>query len=156
MDIRSPAEIIGSAVRDIDYSIRDSKARRALLKSGKTRTMLLKLIEPLVYAVGNTGSVSVWVSGGTPFVHVYMNRLDSFKQSQLVSVLEYLSDKTAELDGSVNCEDYAASINRDFRFTTTKWTASISAYVKDDSPTCRKVVIGTEMVEKTKYQIVCD
>jgi hypothetical protein len=99
---------------------------------------------------------TVWVSGGMPFVHVSMYSLDSFKQSQLVSVLEYLSDKTAELDGSVNCEDYAASINRDFRFTTTKWTASISAYVKDDSPTCRKVVIGTEMVEKTKYQIVCD
>jgi hypothetical protein len=156
MDIRSPAEIIGSAVRDIDYSIRDSKARRALLKSGKIRTMLLKLIEPLVYAVGNTGSVSVWVSGGTPFVHVSMYNLDSFKQSQLVSVLEYMNDKTAELDGSVECEDYAASINRDFRFTTTKWTASISAYVKNDSPTCRKVVVGTEMVEKTKYQIVCD
>ena len=71
-------------------------------------------------------------------------------------MLEYLNDKTAELDGSVNCEDYAASINRDFRFTTTKWTASISAYVKDDSPTCRKVVVGTKMVEQVQYEISCD
>ena len=156
MNIKSPADIIGSAVKDLDSAIRDTKARRAMLKSGKTRTMLNKLLEPLVYAVGSTGTVSVWISGGRPFVHVSMYSLDSFKQPQLASVLEYLNDKTSELDGSVECEDYAASINRDFRFTTTKWTASISAYVKDDSPTCRKVVIGTEMVEKTKYQIVCD
>jgi hypothetical protein len=156
MKIKSPADIIGSAVADIDSHINTAKQTRALLKSGKVRTMLNKLLEPLVYAVGSAGTVQVWISGGMPFIHVYMYRLESFKQSQLMAALEYLHDKTAALDGNVNCEDYAAAINRDYRFTTTKWTANISAYVKDDSPTCRKVVVGTKMVEQVQYEISCD
>lgn len=154
--IQTPVEIIDDAVRSIDSDIRFMKERRAVLKSGKVRTMLSKLLQPLIYAVSDKGNVYVGVSYGKPEINVSMYGLDSLKQRELVWALEYLTIETDKLNGRMKTQDYAAAINRDFIFSTDKWDARIMAYVKGDSATCRKVVIGTEMVEQHKYQIVCD
>ena len=154
--IKSPVEILDSAVQSIDSDLEYMKKRRAVLKSGKIRNMLSKLMQPLLYAVGETGSVYVSINYGKPEINVTMYRLDSMKQRELVWALEYLTIETDKLGGKTRTQDWAAAVNRDFIFTTDKWDARISAYVKDDSETCRKVIIGTEMVEQHKYQIVCD
>ena len=154
--IKTPVEIIDSAVQSIDSDIRFMKDRLAILKTGKVRTMLSKLMQPLIYAVGEAGHVYVSVNYGKPEVVVSMHGLDSLKQRELVWALEYLTIETDKLNGRMKTQDYAAAINRDFLFNTDKWEARVMAYVKDDSETCRKVVIGTEMVEQHKYQIVCD
>lgn len=154
--IQTPVEIIDDAVRSIDSDIRFMKERRAVLKSGKVRNVLSKLLQPLIYAVGDKGNVYVGVSYGKPDINVSMYGLDSLKQRELVWALEYLTIETDKLNGRTKTQDYAAAINRDFIFSTDKWDARIMAYVKGDSATCRKVVIGTEMVEQHKYQIVCD
>lgn len=154
--IQTPVEILDDAVRSIDSDIRFMKERRAVLKSGKVRNVLSKLLQPLIYAVGDKGNVYVGVSYGKPEINVSMYGLDSLKQRELVWALEYLTAETDKLNGRMKTQDYAAAINRDFIFSTDKWDARIMAYVKGDSATCRKVVIGTEMVEQHKYQIVCD
>lgn len=154
--IQTPVEMIDDAVSCIDSDIRSMKERRAVLKSGKVRTMLSKLLQPLIYAVGDKGRVYVTVNYGMPEVMVSMYGLDSFKQRELVWALEYLGIEAEKLNGDIKSKDYADAINRDFTFTTDKWEARVMAYVKSDSATCRKVVIGTEMVERHKYQIVCD
>ena len=154
--IKTPVEILDSAVQSIDSDLEYMKKRRAVLKSGKIRNMLSKLMQPLLYAVGETGSVYVSVNYGKPEINVTMYRLDSLKQRELVWALEYLTTETDKLGGKTKTQDWAAVVNRDFIFSTDKWDARISAYVKDDSETCRKVIIGTEMVEQHKYQIVCD
>ena len=154
--IKTPVEILDSAVQSIDSDIRFMKTRLAVLKSGKVRTMLSKLMQPLIYAVGEAGNVHVSVNYGKPEINVTMYRLDSLKQRELVWALEFLTTETDKLEGRMKTQDWAAAVNRDFIFSTDKWDARISAYVKDDSATCRKVVIGTEMVEQHKYQIVCD
>ncbi len=154
--IKTPVEILDSAVQSIDSDIRFMKTRLAVLKSGKVRTMLSKLMQPLLYAVGEAGSVHVGINYGKPEINVTMYRLDSLKQRELVWALEFLTTETDKLNGRMKTQDWAAAVNRDFIFSTDKWDARISAYVKDDSETCRKVIIGTEMVEQHKYQIVCD
>ena len=154
--IKSPVEIIDSAVQSIDSDVRFMKTKLAVLKSGKIRNMLSKLMQPLLYAVGEAGNVYISVNYGRPEINVTMYRLDSMKQRELVWALEYLTTETDKLGGKTRTQDWAAAVNRDFIFTTDKWDARISAYVKDDSETCRKVIIGTEMVEQHKYQIVCD
>jgi hypothetical protein len=154
--IQTPVEILDAAVQSIDSDIRFMKERRAVLKSGKVRNVLSKLLQPLIYAVGDKGNVYVGVMYGKPDINVSMYGLDSLKQRELVWALEYLTIETDKLNGRTKTQDYAAAINRDFIFSTDKWDARIMAYVKDDSATCRKVVIGTEVVEQHKYQIVCD
>jgi hypothetical protein len=154
--IKSPVEILDAAVKSQTNNIELAKARRAMLKSGKTRTMLINLLAPLVYILGKVGSISIYDYSTKPSIYVAIYDLDSFKQYELVAALEYLTAETDKVNGSITTEDWAAAVNRDFRFRTDKWDVSIHAYVKNDSPTCRKVVVGTEVVEQVKYQIVCD
>ena len=154
--IKSPVDIIDSAVQSIDANIRYMKERRAVLKTGKVRNFLTKFLQPLVYALGEAGHMNVQMLCGKPTISVYMYDLDSFKQRELVWVLEYLTIEAEKFNGEIKSKDYAEAINRDFHFVTDKWEASIVAYVKRDSATCRKVVIGSEWVQKEKYEIVCD
>jgi hypothetical protein len=154
--IRSAADVIGSAVASLDSSIRDAKARRAALKSGKSRAMLEKLLTPLLYILGDLGSIRIDSYRTSPSIYITMFDLDSLKQRELVTILAYLQDETDKLNGKTTSEDWAIAVNRDFKFATDKWEVSVSAYVKDDSPTCRRVVVGTKMVEQVQYEIACD
>ena len=154
--IQTPVDIIDAALESMAADIRYAKERRAVLKSGKCRTLVTRLIQPLIYAVGETGRVVLHVWCGKPSITVYMYDLESFKQRELVWVIEYLTGELDKLGGNVSTKDYAEAINRDYVFSTDKWEVRVVGYVKSTSPTCRKVVIGTELVEKHKYQIVCD
>jgi hypothetical protein len=89
--IKSPVEIIDSAVQSIDSDVRFMKTKLAVLKSGKIRNMLSKLMQPLLYAVGEAGNVYISVNYGRPEINVTMYRLDSMKQRELVWALEYLT-----------------------------------------------------------------
>ena len=155
--IKTPVDAIDAAVQSLSGHIANLKNRRDTLKVGKVRTMLLKLLTPLMYAVGKAGDVSVGMnSNGNPYIYVVMYDLDSFKQYELAAVLEYLTAQTDKLGGVMLTEDWPASINRDFKFRTDKWDATVAAYVKGDSATCRRIVVGTEIKEVEKYEIVCD
>ena len=154
--IKTPVELLDVAMQSIESDIDLVKRRKAVLKSGKVRTMLSKLLQPLIYAVGEAGQISVSIFAGKPSLSIRMYDLDSLKQRELVWAIEHLTNETDKLEGSISTMDYAEAVNRDFRFSTDKWEALITAYVKSDSPVCRKVVVGTELVEKHKYQIVCD
>jgi hypothetical protein len=154
--IKTPVELLDEAVQSINSDLDMVKRRKAVLKNSKNRTMLSRLLHPLVYAIGEAGEVVVHVFAGKPSISVRMYNLESFKQNELVWAVEHLSNETDRLNGKISTQDYAEAINRDFRFYTDKWDAIITAYVKSDSPVCRKVVIGTKMVEQHKYQIVCD
>ena len=89
-----------------------------------------------------------------PSVTFYAAGLDSFKDDRLASMLWYL----ATLDGSrdVSSTDYAASLNRVYRFQFDGFMVRVDATVKSDSPTCRKVVVSSEMVKQDVYAIQCD
>lgn len=154
--IKTPVELLDDAVQAIDTDLAIVRHRKSVLKNGKVRTMLSKLLQPLIYAVGDAGQISVSVFAGTPSISIRMYDLDSLKQRELVWAIEHLTNEVDKLNGTVKTTDYAEAVNRDFRFETDKWAALITAYVRSDSPVCRKVVVGTEMVEKHKYQIVCD
>jgi hypothetical protein len=156
MDIRSPADVIGTALASINATINEAKERRAKLKSSKTRNMLEKLLTPVMYMVGDLGDVRIEAYRSSPSIYIVMYRLDSLKQRELVSLLAYLNDEAEKLEGKTSTQDWAAAVNRDFKFETSKWEVSVSAYVKDDSETCRRVVVGTKMVEQVQYEIACD
>ena len=123
--IKTPVDYIDTAVQSIDSDVKMLKARRAVLKSGKTRTMLSKLLQPLIYAVGDAGSMYVSVFAGKPTIYVTMYGLDSLKQRELVWSLEHLTNETEKLGGKVSSSDYAELVNRDYSFTTDKWEARI-------------------------------
>jgi hypothetical protein len=102
--------------------------------------------------IGATGTEGVYIS-------VAMYGLDSLKDHRLMGPMENILD-IADIEWKCSTEDYPASINRDYRLEGTKdgrkYVVNFQAYVKSDSPTCRKVKIGQETQVVDKYEIVCE
>ncbi len=87
-----------------------------------------------------------------PTITVNMNALESFKDTQLLGLLEFFSSKTEK----VTTRDWANYLNRDYSFELDDVVVNISAYVRTDSPTCRKVQTGIKVEEIPQYELVCD
>jgi len=87
-----------------------------------------------------------------PTIAVNMNSLESFKDTQLLGLLEFFSSKTEK----VTTRDWPQYLNRDYTFELDDVLVNISAYVRTDSPTCRKVQTGVTIEEVPQYQLVCD
>jgi hypothetical protein len=67
-------------------------------------------------------------------------------------VLEFFTGKTA----SITTRDWPEYLNRDYSFELDAVIVSISAFVRTDSPTCRKVQTGVKVEEVAQFEIVCD
>lgn len=89
-----------------------------------------------------------------PQISFYLNNLDGFKDERLEAILWYLST----LDGERECKssEYAQSLNRTYRFDFGGFDVRVDATVRSDSPTCRKVVVSSELVKQDIYAIQCD
>jgi hypothetical protein len=89
-----------------------------------------------------------------PQISFYLFNLDGFKDQRLETILWYLGS----LDGSrePTSSEYAPSLNRTYRFEFDGFLVRVDATVRSDSPTCRKVVVSSELVKQDKYAIQCD
>lgn len=87
-----------------------------------------------------------------PTIEVSLNKLEGFKDPVLVKILDFLMDKSL----SVKTTDYANWLNRDYNIEMEDVTVCISAYVRSDSPTCRKVKVGVQIQEVEQYELICD
>jgi len=90
--------------------------------------------------------------GTDPCVTVSMRGLEGFKSPRLTKVLSLLED----LGESQRTEDWAQYLNRDYTYMVGSIKIRVCAYVTNDSPTCRRVQIGTEVREVPKYKLECD
>ncbi len=116
------------------------------------RKMLGKVMRTIEKLIAPDDRMFLMTDGYLPHVYVNMRNLDSFKDDRLVKVLGYLSETMDDIQTT----DWAQSVNRDFRFNSGTHSVAISAYVREDSPTCRKVLVGTELQTVEKFEIVCD
>jgi hypothetical protein len=139
---------INSALNDRQESVNEMRKTINEVKSKKLglRVKYGRLFTDL------PGSFSISLSCEKPVAYVSMRRLESFKDARLTDFL----DKLVALDGEMSSTDYASIMNRTFTCNFSDFQVYVDAYVKDDSPTCRKVVIGTKIEEVLEYEIVCD
>ena len=100
----------------------------------------------------NVHNLFVRTSYHKPTIAVNLNALESFKDTQLMGLLEFFSSKTEK----VTTRDWANYLNRDYTFELDDVLVSISAYVRTDSPTCRKVQTGITIEEVPQFVLVCD
>jgi hypothetical protein len=87
-----------------------------------------------------------------PHIEINLNALESFKDPQLVDLLEFFTKKTEK----ATSRDWPQYLNRDYSFELDDVIVNISAYVRSDSPTCRKVQVGVKVEEVPQYELVCD
>jgi len=144
------ARAFASGLGDANNSIKRALQSKAILIAN--RKVIGKLLRSLTSLGVEDYSVSADPWKNKYAVHIQMRDLESFKDAKLVAVLEYV----AVFTDTATSEDWAKYLNRDFRFKSNTVDIFIGAYVKENSPTCRKVVIGTELQTVEKYKIVCD
>ena len=139
-----------SGLDDAKYSVANATRQLNILKTNrKPIGKVLRALEKVTLA---NDRMYLMVSNNQPHIYIGMYNLESFKADRLANVLGYLS----ETMDNMKSEDWPQSLNRDYRFTSSTHSVTVSAYVRDDSPTCRKVVVGSELRTVEKYEIVCD
>ena len=100
----------------------------------------------------NVHNLFVRTSYHKPTIAVNLNALESFKDTQLMGLLEFFSSKTEK----ATTRDWPQYLNRDYTFELDDVLVSISAFVRTDSPTCRKVQTGVKVEEVPQFELVCD
>ena len=139
-----------SGLADAKRSVESATAQLNVIKTNrKPIGKVLRALEKVTLA---NDRMYLMVSNNQPHIYIGMYNLESFKADRLANVLGYLS----ETMDNMKSEDWPQSLNRDYRFTSSTHSVTVSAYVRDDSPTCRKVVVGSELRTVEKYEIVCD
>jgi len=151
-------QAVDGAVKAINNSRSRLQAYRIQLNA--VRGQLIRVIkdvcpEPIGELWGNDFGMDCVVDGTfcEPTINIYMHNLDSFKDSRLLNVLEYFEDLG---NAKTDTRDYAQSVNRSYRFKYDNFMVRVDATVRSDSPTCRRVVVGTEIAKIEKYEIQCD
>lgn len=162
-------DITTTAIAGLSDSIKRVKEQQALLRA--KRSAIAALVKRMNRKSLKSLGLTPWVSYGREYsderkanediinIGVTVNHLPGFKDERLVGLLGLFMD--ADKDES---RDWAAGLNRDFIFWFRQpgdklWIkVCIYAYVRSDSPTCRKVLtrVETETVERPVYEIVCD
>ena len=94
-----------------------------------------------------------------PAISISLYDLDSLKDPRLTSTLEAFMDWG---DPAVSQNDWTTTPDQTFRFQKhfDAQNLTVVVYVRGSvsrfSKTCRKVQVGTEVVEKPKYEIICE
>lgn len=132
----------------------------AFLKSGK----LKKYAEPATSIYNESAGITgfYFTYDRNVFFKVQVKDLDGFTDPRLEGILnsfEYLNPTHTEVS------EYAGNLTKEFRYSydlqfndgTITVIVEIDARVKDDSPTCRKEIVGyTDPKPQPIYRIVCE
>lgn len=125
------------------------RAKKLKEVSKKIKTDYSAVFKYMDFAVH---SLHISASYYKPTIYLSMNKLDGFKDPALMSVLEFFTGKTAQ----ITTRDWPQYLNRDYSFELEDVIVSISAFVRTDSPTCRKVQTGVKVEEVPQFELVCD
>lgn len=140
-------DILNDALASAKDQVESARKRVQFLKA-KRRTFG-RIVSMLKKSLREDDFLTVTSSGA---VYVSMRDLSGFKCAELEMVLNTLEN----MGECKQTKDWAEFFNRDFEYTVDGITVSLSATVKRDSETCQRVVVGSEMVERLTYQLVCD
>jgi len=142
-----------SHFNDSNARIRSARKDRDTVKSAKRKVMsLLKMIAPTKEDTNFSMHVSATYNDKLHVV-VSLRELDSLKCDKLMATL-WAFENWGEI-ARTHTSDFATLYNRDYHFRyETGMTATVCAYVKSDSETCKRVVTGTKVVEE--FALKCD
>jgi hypothetical protein len=138
-----------------------SNARKELTLRRNVLLRNAKFLKPFIKATQHCDDPFLSATSyGSMDISARLDDLDGFKDEKLISVLSALDDLGPR---RVSTEDYPESLNRDFHFNYDipgggTLRVSVPAYVRSDSPTCRKVLVSSKPVvtEEKVYEIKCD
>jgi hypothetical protein len=149
---KQPSNIV-ALINEGIASLKDSKQGIAndIRKMQNSRRKYHHILKHIV--TPEQGRISVNRSS----IYVTYRGLSGFKDLRLDTTLCGL----VNIGKATGTQDYASLLNRDYMFEVsfddgTLISVIISAYVSEDSKTCRKIKVGEEYKTVDKFEIVCD
>ena len=147
--------VFESHAQDMQSRMRQARLERdAIKRARRTLTPLLKLVG---FDDLKTNSVSLDYNAYNDRVtmRLYMYDVEGFKCDEVTARLWALENWKTITKQSV--AEYPSALNRTFHYRYEDGiTISFDVYVKNDSPTCRKVVIGERAEIIKEYALQCD
>jgi hypothetical protein len=144
------SQVFKNATRDISDTMKRARKNKAQLATAKAdMALFINVVRPLLK---ESDSINILTGYSKPMMVINARGLESFKTGPILQVLQVME----AFGTSTGTTDYAGVINRDFRYEMPKFEVMFRAYVKEDSATCRKVAVGTEVQTVVKYEIQCD
>ena len=145
------SQVFKNTARDISDTMKRARKNKAQLANAKSdMALFINVMRPLLKQHDSINVLTGYYD--KPVMVVSMRGLESFKTGPILQALQVLE----AFGTSTGTTDYANVINRDFTYDMPKFEVMFSAYVKEDSPTCRKIAVGTEVQTVVKYEIQCD
>jgi hypothetical protein len=144
------SKLFANANRDSTMTI--ARAKRMKVQLADARDSMKRFINIVRPLLGDIDIMHIVNGNDKPVVYINMRNLDSFKHGRIVDVLQVL-EAFGSADGTT---DWASIVNRDFKYNMSKYDVTLCAYVREDSPTCRKIAVGSETQVVVQYQIECD
>ena len=129
------------------------RARAEIQFLSRNRKAINKVGKHLAFYVEARDTLHVYTIGSDVYFQLTLRNLESFKCAKMELLLV---DMENNAESARDTKDWAEYLNREYYYKMDGMNICINAFVKSDSPTCRKVVIGTDTVTTPKYQIECD
>jgi len=152
---KSVSAIFEAHAKDMLSRARRAREERdAVKRARRTLTPLLKLIG-FDDTKNNSVSLDYNACNDRISVRLYMYDVEGFKCDEVDARLWALENWGNIVNQSVS--EYPSALNRTFHYRYQDGTTVVfDVYVKNDSQTCRKVVIGEETRIVETYAIQCD
>jgi len=145
-------QLFNTAQADFRHGIEFAKRRLRDLKANRRK---LNAIGSAIGVALNGDTTNVHVTySGPDSVYITMYELESLKCQRLEMVLNGIINLPEAV--AKYTSDWPNSLNRDYHFTVADVRVTVAAYVREDSPTCRKVLVKTELKPQDVYEIRCD
>ena len=144
------SQVFKNATRDIADTMKRARTNKAQLANAKTdMALFINVVRPLLK---ESDSITILTGYSKPTMVINARGLESFKTGSILQIIQVLE----AFGTATRTTDYAGVINRDFNYEMPKFEVMLCAYVREDSPTCRKIAVGTETQTVVKYEIQCD
>ena len=149
---------VNPLIQAVNESIRDSRDNAHRMqqraKELEAQRMIIRAKFSTMLKGFNTHKhyVGVSMSGQTPMISITLNKLDSFKDEDLTNLLDFLVGREAEIKE----EAWPQFHNKDYHAELPDAKVVIHAYVRSDSPTCRRVQVGTQLKEEPVWELHCN
>jgi hypothetical protein len=146
-------KLINSQINEYKGQANEYSKKADALK--QSRMLLRVLYGPIVDGFDmNNGSLSMSWIGNKPYITAYLYKLDSLKDERLTSLISKCMDVINSME--VEERDVADWGYKRYTIENPDVNFEIVAYVKEDSPTCKKVVVKREMKEVLTTKYVCE
>lgn len=140
-----------SAMADVNRDLERMRKSKAYLIAN--RKVIGKALRTLNKSLEKNDHLFVGTDyDSRPYIYVTFKNLESFKCLKLETMLATLMN----MGEAKKTVDWPSSLNRDYKFNLGAFDVTLSAFVRDDSPTCKRVIVGTETVQVHRYEIACD